>query len=546
LAGDVEALLARLVQQFSSPYDFLRELVQNSMDGGTDIVEVRLCTHRTDVEGDVVFEIAVVDAGEGMDEAIIDTELTRLFATSKREDDTKAGGFGVGFVSVFAWEPQCVLVQTGRRDEAWELVFGPDRAFEKHRVDGPLEGTTVRAFRRGHAAEREGIADAIRDALWRWCRYAPVELTFEDEAGGAGLELVADAPIPEDAAVVRDQRIGPTRIRLAFAVPPHAILLRHGLVLAEGNPGAHLTGVAPRLGDTLEHLRVWIDSPRLRTTISRDAVIDDEGRREIDHDVMRLVEEMRDELLDRAEEAAGGDEWTEHRLRHWSYLHHHLACEHSARPKAILERALLRSAAGTPVSVSGLTARARARVVAVVALAPADPEETVLRIAASRCGLPLLVASWSDDRGWLQGLLQRGGLHALPLRRAVTRLTTTEKDVPSLAESVLTVLRSRAPWIAALGFARFEDDDPRRPALVGVEAAEGVAVVGGPLPREWVQGQPVWINRIHPLVGRALAAGCPRPVGVFALACAVADRFADPRLAPESLTAALARTSPPR
>ena len=41
-ATEVQALLERLVAQFASPYDFLRELVQNSMDAGSDRVEVIL------------------------------------------------------------------------------------------------------------------------------------------------------------------------------------------------------------------------------------------------------------------------------------------------------------------------------------------------------------------------------------------------------------------------------------------------------------------------------------------------------------------------
>jgi hypothetical protein len=79
-----------------------------------------------------------------------------------------AGGYGVGFVSVFAWEPEAVVVHTGRGGEAWELVFYPDRRFEKLRLGEPVEGTTVMLLRRGRAGERAGIAEAVRDSLWRW------------------------------------------------------------------------------------------------------------------------------------------------------------------------------------------------------------------------------------------------------------------------------------------------------------------------------------------------------------------------------------------
>ncbi|MBV1860675.1 MAG: ATP-binding protein, partial [Nannocystaceae bacterium] len=159
-----QTLLDRLVGQFASPYDFLRELVQNAMDAGSDLVEVELHQHPGDAEARVVFELVVVDSGAGMDEEIIDGELTRLFGTSKTDDRTMAGGFGIGFVSVFAWEPQRVLVQTGRGGQAWELLFREDARFEKRPVDMPLEGTTIRLFRSGDPSQRRAIAEAVEDA----------------------------------------------------------------------------------------------------------------------------------------------------------------------------------------------------------------------------------------------------------------------------------------------------------------------------------------------------------------------------------------------
>ena len=144
-AGEVDALLERLVSQFAGPYDFLRELVQNSLDAGSDRAEVILETHeQVGGEADeVVYELRVSDAGCGMDEATIDGGLTRLFASSKTDDRTMAGGYGVGFVSVFAWTPEAVLVHTGRAGESWELVFHPDRRFDKVALDEPVEGMMV-------------------------------------------------------------------------------------------------------------------------------------------------------------------------------------------------------------------------------------------------------------------------------------------------------------------------------------------------------------------------------------------------------------------
>jgi HSP90 family molecular chaperone len=103
----------------------------------------------------VIFELTLIDTGAGMDESIIDQELTRLFASGKSGDRTMAGGFGIGFVSVFAWEPEAVLVHTGRGGESWELVFYGDRSFDKVALEAPVEGTTISLFRRGRKGERD-------------------------------------------------------------------------------------------------------------------------------------------------------------------------------------------------------------------------------------------------------------------------------------------------------------------------------------------------------------------------------------------------------
>ena len=45
-----------------------------------------------------------------MDEQIIDNELTRLFSSSKEDDLTKIGKFGIGFTSIFAIQPESRIV----------------------------------------------------------------------------------------------------------------------------------------------------------------------------------------------------------------------------------------------------------------------------------------------------------------------------------------------------------------------------------------------------------------------------------------------------
>ena len=110
-----EQALENLVNQFARPLDFLRELVQNSIDAGSPRVTVSIGWSAAADGGPLgVVEIHVQDFGEGMDEHIIDSQLTQMFSSTKEDDLTKIGKFGIGFTSIFAIQPDAVLLRTGR------------------------------------------------------------------------------------------------------------------------------------------------------------------------------------------------------------------------------------------------------------------------------------------------------------------------------------------------------------------------------------------------------------------------------------------------
>ncbi|MEC9397917.1 MAG: ATP-binding protein, partial [Myxococcota bacterium] len=138
-------IVENLVTQFSSALDCFRELVQNSIDAGSPQVDVWMEFEQGEGHQGVI-AIHVDDFGEGMDENIIDEQLTKLFASTKENDLTKIGKFGIGFVSVFALKPKGVLVHTGRGGEYWEVFFHEDRSFSKTRLDLPVEGTQITLF----------------------------------------------------------------------------------------------------------------------------------------------------------------------------------------------------------------------------------------------------------------------------------------------------------------------------------------------------------------------------------------------------------------
>lgn len=560
-AAEVDALLERLVAQFESPYDFLRELVQNAMDAGSDRVEVTLESHPLGSGADpdeLIFELTVLDTGAGMDEAIIDQELTRLFASSKSGDRTMAGGFGIGFVSVFAWEPEAVLVHTGRSGESWELVFHADRSFEKVALEEPVEGTTISLFRRGRKAEREAIAEAVRDSLWRWCRFCPLELSFEDLDSGDPAELIQDSPEPPElglgAGLSQTEVRGESTLRVSFAVPANAVFLRRGLILAEGGPKQLLASVADKLGRTAEHLQIWADSPLLRTSLARDKVLDDEGRVSVESRLFELIGKLRAELLDRLEALAATGEgelepdegqltddggpidprWTHERHALYGALHAHLELEHAHLDRAARTRAILRDLA----HAKALSLDAAIERMAGFPLICAPPlldsgGESLAGLAELVADLrptpiPVLAGDLQEDRSWLSALLGLADVELLPIERALARVEPRAGEAAGLCSVVETLLRKLGHEQVIVQLGAFVDPRGRPepspvfgPEVVG--AARPIAFHGGrTIPATALRQRKLWLNVHNLLIEAAIARFASEPlVAGLALCCAV-------------------------
>ncbi len=516
MSTDTHALLERLVGQFASPYDFLRELVQNAMDAGSDIVEVELHQHPGDHDAEVVFELVILDAGAGMDEEIIDGELTRLFGTSKTDDRTMAGGFGVGFVSVFAWEPERVLLQTGRQGEAWELLFHEDRQFEKRPIDMPLEGTTIRLFRRGAPSQRRSIADAVEDSLRRWCRFVPIEVTFDDVESGEGPREVLESFEPHDVACSVAWNLGPSRAMLAFGPEPETVLLRRGLVLEEGATAQLLPVLAEQVGaESMTHLVARVDSPQLRTGLARDGVVRSGDRDALERDLAPTVTHLRQTLVRRVVDLVARPTWHRDAEDQYSHLHAHLHIEH-ASVDGLDRHDILRLATGTPISLSTLVRRAR---LGVVAVSDRDPLE--LRLIALRSGIPVLQGRWAIDSPWIVALLGRRELRAVPLRDAVSRAEPRETP-PALVRLMLSLLAD-VVRPKAVQWGAFEDASPD--VLGGVALAESGVVTGASWTSALLKDRTLWLRADHPVVQRASSTALTRPdIAAFGLASAVLSR----------------------
>lgn len=259
-------LVTEMVRQFADRYAFLRELVQNSIDAGTTRIDVRV---RRSADGAV--ETSVSDDGCGMTPEVIEGALLTLFSSTKEDDASKVGKYGVGFVSVFAIEPRAVLVETWRDGGRWRLSLRSDHSYELEALgDAEGSGTRVALASVMDAGAFEEHVRRCRAALERWCRHVavPITLSWLDESAlGLAGEGRIDRPLAVDAVVSLRATLDAATIVIGCAAPgveprSFAGFYNRGLTLhtqTEALPG-------------LEGLRFKIDSPELAHTLSRDNV----------------------------------------------------------------------------------------------------------------------------------------------------------------------------------------------------------------------------------------------------------------------------------
>ncbi|WP_437589361.1 ATP-binding protein [Sorangium sp. So ce1000] len=304
--------VADMVQQFADPYAFLRELVQNGMDAGARKIDVRVEA----LAGACATSVA--DDGCGMSREDIEGPLLTLFSSSKEGDPTKIGKYGVGFVSVFALQPEQVDVETWRDGQAWLLRLHSDTSYELEDA-GPRQGsgTRVTLIQR---LDREALAEHARRAqaaLRRWCRHADREITLsiaDHEGSARGGALRIDTPLSIATAVSVTAVEGETSVVVGpSAGAQHLAQPESGSAAAEHgqsfagfyNRGLTLFETADELFSGLSGVRFKVMSPHLQHTLSRDDVRRDDAFWEAIARVRELVKgPLRRELAARLPQAA--------------------------------------------------------------------------------------------------------------------------------------------------------------------------------------------------------------------------------------------------
>ncbi len=298
-------MVDELVHQFTDPYAFYRELIQNSIDAGSTRIDVTLSFRPGKDDGLAV--ASVQDWGEGMSRRIIDDYLLTKFRSSKENDRTKIGKYGIGFVSIFALDPDAVSVDTGRDGESWRVLFKKDRSYELLKSTETFEGTRVTLHKRMSPDAYEELVSKSRDAVTRWCRHSDVEVTFAaGTAGGSAppaqlpvlQEPNVDAPfqvehVEEGLRIV----LGPPRTE-----PPMTGFYNRGLTLLETTE------------PLLPNITMKIISRLLEHTLTRDNVRRDEAFARVLETAKKLafgklLDELPEQLRKAAERPDGANDW---------------------------------------------------------------------------------------------------------------------------------------------------------------------------------------------------------------------------------------------
>jgi molecular chaperone HtpG len=431
-------LLRDLVHQFSDPFAFYRELIQNSIDAGSSRIEVRLRFTPGATTGTAT--AVVQDWGEGMNRQVIDQYLLTKFRSSKENDLTKIGKFGIGFLSVFAPDPDAVVVETGKDGESWRLLFKPNLTWELLESPEPYEGTTVTLHKSLSAAGYLDFAARSERAVRAWCRHSEADVAFA--AGGPD-----GGPTPEPT-LVRE----PLAVRAPFQVeyreegthivagpspdhPPKVGLYNRGLTLMELEE------------DLVPGVTFKILSRYLEHTLTRDNVRRDRHFERAIALVKRMADTALLERLRRELKIAAGDP---------ERAGDHLAMLRYAASRLRPHELWFRSAGG--VAVDGAAVRETAgRAGAVLCATEPSPVTEALEAAGSAVLL-------GDPTDLAVDLARRAcdpeGAAAVPARlRFVVARPDTRPEAQALARAAGELLRIAGAKLQAVMVGRVFDPD---------------------------------------------------------------------------------------
>lgn len=453
------------------------------MDAGSESVDVWFEFNPYESGNKGIAIIHVDDTGEGMTRRIIDTKLTQLFSSSKEDDLTKVGKFGIGFVSVFALEPNAVIVDTGRDGEYWRLIFKQNRKFDRILLNHPVEGTQIQIVKETTEDEFEKMKHRSLTTIRYWCKHVLSEITVDGEVVNEEFRLGH----PHEYVYKGNETqivVAPTE-----QSEPFYGFYNRGLTLREGTK-VYYPGLAFK-----------VSSRYLEHTLTRDNVITDRNYDKAMALLKEVVEgEFRKQLFRRASESFDYE------------LFGHLAPRLGRRiPSEYANLPLLPTTSGERISIKALKKSARKNKMVLYAA----ESSTLTKKLLDEKGVPVLLWEGPEKQPGLERLLNEivGSSPVVPADHAwavpalIPHFPDSKKQLLLDASKLMNRIGSKYRELVPADFGT--GNTPFTRALYIEQMTAGELFFVGELdkPTDWksfllgfVRGKHLVINATHPLV----------------------------------------------
>lgn len=277
------------------PWFFLRELAQNSRDAGASRMDVEASWERLSLE-----VVRVTDDGTGMSLEHARKYLFRLYSSSKENDPTAAGMYGIGFWSVLLFGPSHIVLESNTGAERWGISISPD--FKLRQVDCHLDrrGTRVTLVRQARSSSQARFVADVRIAASRFCKHLRRNNRQADALPMYVQGHSVARPLELSGPVTLAFKEGKVEGVVGLAEEPRVELLARGLPVWNGLLLDELTHSASNNRWRSEIARglspvFVLNGNDLNVIMSRNAVVDDRAlarvRRVASRSLNRLVQQ---------------------------------------------------------------------------------------------------------------------------------------------------------------------------------------------------------------------------------------------------------------
>jgi hypothetical protein len=213
----------------SDEWFFLRELAQNSRDAGARTIQVTTKNDNHNLE-----TLIVSDDGTGMSFSQAKKYLFRLYASSKTEEKYSAGMYGIGFWTIFRYNPQIIIIESSTKKESWAIQMDSELNIKKIPCTLIQAGTRIQLIRNSKYHDYSDFQKKVEASLSHYCRFlrrndqkaSPLIVTFNNK--------MITQPFFLPGIITKKFHRGPVEGVVGFDHQPRVTLLARGLPVWEG------------------------------------------------------------------------------------------------------------------------------------------------------------------------------------------------------------------------------------------------------------------------------------------------------------------------